>query len=490
MAVGLTVFALMTAPPTLTTLPAFGKTSKQDAVLVVSSSPERTTAKPLKGPQFGTIYVFIRKSDGIKRVRYFLDDPDMSDRPLRNSREAPFDLGGHAPNGTALGFDTTELAHGAHTLTAAIETVGGEMTTVTAKFKSEHLFLSPDGSNGSCTKSHPCVLISTAYRRARSGQVVELSSGSYPGDLIEFDPRKSSADHVVFRPSEDATVTVDGEIRLIGAKHLTFARMTLGNFFVAPTSTSPDPGQRPEDIKLVNVTQRFFFIRSAVDVRIIGGSVGGQDDAISPTIGSYAGQPPSQKVLVDGVSFHDISRRNNPENHVECLFIQESNGVTVRRSRFTRCDIMDVFVNAIVDGQISNLTLENNFFDQPAGGGFQAVAVYALAGGLIRNNSFGGSLLLNPGTYTNFEVIGNAGELSECTPGVLFAYNVWANARCAKTDRRANPGFRDPLNFDLHLRPSAAAINRADPDNYPPTDIDGDPRPNGKRPDAGADELR
>jgi hypothetical protein len=42
---------------------------------------------------------------------------------------------------------------------------------------------------------------------------------------------------------------------------------------------------------------------------------------------------------------------------------------------------------------------------------------------------------------------------------------------------------------DLHLAPGSPALNRGDPGTYPARDIDGQSRPLGSGPDAGADEA-
>jgi hypothetical protein len=46
-----------------------------------------------------------------------------------------------------------------------------------------------------------------------------------------------------------------------------------------------------------------------------------------------------------------------------------------------------------------------------------------------------------------------------------------------------------PGSFDLQLAPGSPALNHGDPGSYPTRDIDGQSRPLGSGPDAGADEA-
>ena len=50
-------------------------------------------------------------------------------------------------------------------------------------------------------------------------------------------------------------------------------------------------------------------------------------------------------------------------------------------------------------------------------------------------------------------------------------------------------GYVNAAAGDLHLKPGAAAIDSGDPAGYPAKDIDGNSRPAGAGPDAGADEV-
>jgi hypothetical protein len=143
------------------------------------------------------------------------------------------------------------------------------------------------------------------------------------------------------------------------------------------------------------------------------------------------------------------------------------------------------------------MTFENNWFDKPWPDGTYAISFSQPDSGgtyenvLIRNNSFVTPLLLRPEiNWRNLQVIGNVGVRTggDCRDYVS-RYNVWSSmAPCSTTDRQAPPGFVNPSAFDLHLRPDSAAVDRGDPTSYPATDIDGEARPRGGAPDAGADE--
>jgi len=351
------------------------------------------------------------------------------------------------------------------------------------------LSLSPSGSDtNSCTTTEPCLSFDHAYSIASPGQVVELQGGVYHGDQIIEGGLKAGTKPIVFRAAKGARPVIDGEIRVRSLAHLEFQRIAMFDFYLE---------QGSNDITFRNSTMRFFFIRSSTNIRIIGGAVGPSDDSTSPTIGaSETSAPPSSNILIDNVRFHDITRAQSPSGHVECLFIQESIGVVIRRSRFEHCDIMDLFVNDILGGQVPRaVTLENNFFGRPTDGGFYAIDFAWDPGDVdqdqvVRYNSIDGSLRFTPGTYQNVQVYGNIGDLNNCTSGIDFSYNVWRDRPCGPHDRRAGHGFVDATRLDLRLVKGAAAVDHGDPKRYPRTDIFGHKRPRGRAPDAGAVESR
>lgn len=349
------------------------------------------------------------------------------------------------------------------------------------------LFVAPGGSDsGSCTASSPCRSFNRAYQTAQPGQVVEVAAGTY-GDQTLNPARKSSAGAVVFRPAAGASVTA-GEIRISGASGVEFDGMTMNDFYIAAGS---------DTVTFRNDNMRYFFIRSASDVSVIGGSVGGEDDAISPTIGAaFQSTVPSRNVVIDGVTFHDITRANKPGEHLECLFVQSVDGLTLRRSRFRNCNIFDVYVNSILGAPApANLLFENNLFGSATDGGFYSLYVRndpgeVIDGLTIRSNSFAQGFHLDAGSYTNGRVYGNVSAFrqTQCTSGLDWQYNVFDGAKCGPTDRQAPLGFVDPQNLDLHLVAGAAAIGLDASPGGPSVDADGNLRPLRAARDAGAEQ--
>ena len=113
----------------------------------------------------------------------------------------------------------------------------------------------------------------------------------------------------------------------------------------------------------------------------------------------------------------------------------------------------------------------------------------------LRYNSLDGPILLynGPSPGTGMDFIGNVLRASPCTAQnnpapINWRHNVIQGGTCGPTDRNAPSSFINPSN-DLHLAPGAAAINAGDPTSYPTNDFDGQGRPMGGAPDAGADET-
>jgi hypothetical protein len=184
-----------------------------------------------------------------------------------------------------------------------------------------------------------------------------------------------------------------------------------------------------------------------------------------------------------------------------------------------------------------NPTIQGNLFDSndaEEGGGMYI----AYESPLIQNNIFSGNVALTAGggfyneggspTIWNNTFIGNSADYggglyngsyefpdlrsnivagnTAATGGGIYDsgygpsavdYNdVWNNTNGGYVnvtpgahDISADPRLVDPDAGDFHLAADSPCIDAGDPANYPPTDFEGEARPNGAAPDIGADEY-
>lgn len=370
-------------------------------------------------------------------------------------------------------------------------------------------FVSPSGSDGaSCAASDPCLSFNRAYQEAEPGQVVDVAGGDYPTQTIEYDPSKTSADDVYFRPAAGGSVSVD-DIDVEGS-HVTFMAMRARD-----TDTLYDGPADVRDVTFWAMDGRNFTLDSGQGVSVIGGDYG----PASSCGGSYGGgnngirmnRPgvmPSD-ILIWGVDIHDVQSYDLEACHIECLIVGAGENITVRASRFWNCSIFDIFLQPF-NGSISDVTLENNWFAAPTdpNGKVNSGRAVEFSGGgpwqnlLIRHNSVNTAINLNDGApnpqYVNSSVIGNIAERSNppcfSAQGVVYRDNVWQQGTCDPSDRSLGgaplPFVRasDHGDLDYHLTGGpavdlvpASASNLAD-------DIDGESRPKGPARDAGADE--
>lgn len=358
------------------------------------------------------------------------------------------------------------------------------------------LYVAPAGSDsGGCTKSQPCASFDRAYALARPGAVVLVAGGRYGSQTIQFRARRK-APKVVFRPATKARVTLAGDTR-VHATQLELQRMAIDSLDVLREASY---------VTFRSVVSRGFWIQGSSNVSFVGGEVTCGRCSYHPFLVD-GGDPdfrPPRKILFDGVFFHDWQTAEAGQ-HTECLQILAGDGVTIRNSVFRDCATADGGRGATASLHISwlgrgpktrNILVENNFF-YPSGNYF-----VINSGDWInvdfRYNSISGPVIVGSGwgDGTPVEFVGNVMRMGACQgprtgSGIhsryLYRYNVIDGGTCGPTDVNAPSGFVDPRR-NLRLRPGAAAVNRGDPKLHPKRDIDGEKRPKGGRPDAGADE--
>jgi hypothetical protein len=369
-------------------------------------------------------------------------------------------------------------------------------------------FVATDGSDsGECLAGSPCQTFNRAYEVAEPGEVVDVSGGTYPEQRIEYDGDKTSAEDVYFRPAAGSFVKVTGDIDAYGS-HVTFMAMQ-----AADTDVPYDGPADVSDVTFWGMDGRNFTIDSGSQVNVVGGdygpatscggSAGGGNNGIRM---NREGVMPSD-ILIWGVDIHDVQSYDLVQCHIECLIVGAGQNITVRGSRFWNCSIFDIFLQPF-NGEISDVTLENNWFATPTGtsGAVNSGRAVEFSGGgpwrnlLIRHNSVNTAINLNDGApnpqYENTRVIGNIGERAiACYNGVVYRDNVWfgGSGVCDPSDAGISGGppfaqVSDHGDLDYHLTGGVAVDHVPASVSDLTDDIDGQARPDGPALDAGSDE--
>ena len=350
-------------------------------------------------------------------------------------------------------------------------------------------YIAPSGSDSApCTAAAPCQSLARAYQAAAPGQSIEVAGGSYPTQTVPYVASHGAGADVVVRSAAGATPSFN-QLNIAGT------HVDIGGIATGFVDIKPGNGGAPADVTVRNGRGNGLFVGGGTQrIRIIGGSYGGGAPNQTPV--KVQGSPAPTDVTFDGVLFHDAVRTQEGA-HLECLYAADVQRFTVRNSAFRNCAIMNLFLTKLSGVDPNGVTVENTFFDRTGshGGdlskGYYALqiggAISSLPGLVLRNNSFNQPIWFEAPT-PGARIVNNVGELSNCPKGATFSHNVWSGVRCGASDKQAPTGFADPANYDLHLKPGAAAINAGDPSDAPATDIDGGARPPGAPPTRARDE--
>jgi hypothetical protein len=202
-----------------------------------------------------------------------------------------------------------------------------------------------------------------------------------------------------------------------------------------------------------------------------------------------------KRILFDGVYFHDI-KMSRPSDHLECLHVQDADGLTIRNSRFQECDTFDALIMGS-RAPLQNVLIENNWFE-PSTDSFGGNAYYGLS---IRSGS---NVIIRNNTSTqawagpsrsddvqNWVVANNIFPSGFCRSGIDFRNNLWiGRGKCSPSDRTTrDPRLGDGRAGDYHLAPGSPAIDAGDPRAMAADDFDRERRSRGWAPDIGADEY-
>jgi hypothetical protein len=323
------------------------------------------------------------------------------------------------------------------------------------------VWLSPSGDDGAaCSKAAPCRSISRGLARSAPGGEVLLQAGSYDAQELHGAPAPGAGGRpVVLRPAPGARVHT-GRLAL-HTKDLELRGVTMTGWYAYA-----DAGR----LTLRDDHVQWFFVDSASDIRILGGSVG-PSDAVDPQIRAIDrnGSPVPRNILIDRVSFHDFTKETDPAAHVECLQFGAGVHVVVRRSRFVNCADHSIFVGAWGGtAVVRDFTFEDNQFAKvPVG--YYSLRVAAddpkvTSDIVVRRNSATTTMRVDPGAGGVVWERNLAPRFAwECFPGQRYTANVWAGpkaARCGRTDRLTSLRKAVAAASDVRRTPGAADLRR------------------------------
>lgn len=309
------------------------------------------------------------------------------------------------------------------------------------------LFVSPGASGTACTQAAPCPTPASAYAKASPGDVIEVASGSYGNVSLADRPTLSAtgAAQVVIRPASGANVTAND--LLVFASNLRVVGFSIPCCYGQPDVRAPAHDVVIEDAKATN----FYVTGSTRNVTIKGGeygpyvSTGGGSHIKSASAGGDGTDFPVDTV-VDGVYFHDYSVPSGSSAHLDCLHVFYHQRVTVKNSRFERCQHYGILLGSNGAGRVDGDVITNNYF------GDAEVAGFALRGGpgedfndvLVQNNTGGTVTPQTTNTLTNVRWYDNVVDsVGSCRSGIDYQRNtITSGSLCGATDKR--PGTSPP----------------------------------------------
>ncbi len=373
-------------------------------------------------------------------------------------------------------------------------------------YAATNFYVSTTGNDSNaCSQAAPCLTFNRAYAVASAGDTVIVQPGSYPSQTVSGTKPSCC---VIFDLQNSATVSGI----TVHSNNVEFRNGTISDYGWNGTATNPIPS----NVTFRNITAQSAFFNAGTNLSIIGGSIGNYvaSSGLASAVTIEGTSNPLTNVLFDGVDFHDISHAVSTD-HFEGLRVEVGvSNLTVRNSKFRNILVNTAVIfitNVLTDpGDPHDITFENNWFGDPvsgAGGGAffdistQNPVIQTCTNLKFRYNSFvseGVSLACASASGTQF--VGNtgpspAGTSAHCptlSGGIIYSHNVFTDQTCGATDKHSaalNYVNSATTALDLHLTAGSAAIDAGDPGDFPAKDIDGQNRPAGAGPDAGADEF-
>jgi hypothetical protein len=369
------------------------------------------------------------------------------------------------------------------------------------------LLVAPGGSDDACARhAGACRTIGAAYGKAIAGDVIEVAPGDYPSERLSR--RELGGRPVVVRAARTGTVRIAGLDVNTGSITIEGVRLTRG-LSAAPVGAAGPSSIAGITIRDVRMPWAFIY---ADEFRLEGGSVGGfsacdtrnLEDGIE--IWERDGVP-TNGVTISGVLIHDVdggrdgtcSGTAGAGRHVDCIQILGGQNVTIRNAIFTGCATSGVIARPYEGARLGPVTIENNVFGPVLHPG-SAIDLGDSAGGdactgpmIVRANTIVDGGVNGACEGTSIAVTSNILETGACSDGFVYSHNVFQtgwSARCGAASRSCSVHYvRSAAGLpSYHLASADRCARNAGATSGAADDIDGDARPAGGTPDAGADQ--
>ena len=373
--------------------------------------------------------------------------------------------------------------------------------------------------HGSATKyadAQACGSLQAAFSAAHSGDMVNIAAGTYGRQVLPSETKK-----VTFRATGSQRPKF-GQL-VVAASNVTFRGITIEERGVDRGSLCgfsnavlhPCGANDVFDNVIVDGLNT-----PGTNVHAIRGVGPGfvlKNSEIRNIVDNKGFEGGSNGMVIENNYWHDI-KLVTPGVHNECMYVDGGDGSIIRGNRFIRCPTMALFFTNYNGGPAyKNVLVENNIFGHTLNDEqrWHDGCSFYLAGGQNSQNTVFGWVV----RYNTFEVppcldptppggdngagrwYGNLGSDGRCIPEFVFRYNVGetcggvgeiAVPRATNDSTHPNqaPFYVNAPKDNFQLRTGSTAINRGDPDTFPPRDGTLRSRLIGSAPDAGAYEFR